>query len=269
MNELTTLTYADGIELRAVEQNGEIIVCLADLAKGLGIKQASALLRRLPDGVIRNHPISDRFGRIQNATFVTESGMNLVIWRSDKPEAIAYARWCADRIVELRTHGLTATPQTVEAMLANPDAMIKALEALKTERARRAELEAQAEADRPKVLFADSVSTSHSTVLVGEVAKILKGNGVNIGGTRLFEVLRRRGLLISREGSDRNMPTQKAMDLGLFRIKETSVVHSDGHTTVNKTPKVTGKGQQYIVQRVLSGAWDSTIAEVNANEEVA
>ena len=118
-----------------------------------------------------------------------------------------------------------------------------------TERAGRLELEAQANA--PKVLFADSVAASHSTILVGELAKILKGNGVDVGGTRLFGWLREDGYLIKRKGSDRNMPTQKSMELGLFEIKETAVTHSDGHIAVNKTPKVTGKGQTYFVNRYL------------------
>lgn len=111
----------------------------------------------------------------------------------------------------------------------------------------------QIEADAPKVLFADAVSTSDTTILVGDLAKILRGNGVDIGATRLFQVLRDRGYLIARKGADWNSPTQKAMDLGLFRIKETAVTHSDGHVTVNKTPKVTGKGQRYFVERFLSG----------------
>ena len=108
-------------------------------------------------------------------------------------------------------------------------------------------LEAQVEADRPKVVFADAVATSKTSILVGELAKILRGNGVEIGQNRLFERLRADGFLIRRKGSDWNMPTQRAMELGLFEIKETAVTHSDGHVTVNKTPKVTGKGQQYFI----------------------
>lgn len=104
---------------------------------------------------------------------------------------------------------------------------------------------------KPKALFADAVSTSKKTVLVGELAKILKGNGIDIGQNRLFSWLREHGYLIRRNGSDRNMPTQKAMDLGLFKIKETSISHADGHLSVQKTPKVTGKGQQYFINLFL------------------
>lgn len=113
-------------------------------------------------------------------------------------------------------------------------------------------LEAQIEADRPKVLFADAVSASHASILVGELAKLLKQNGVNIGATRLFAWLRKHGYLIKRNGRDWNMPTQKSVELGLIRVKETSITHSDGHITVSKTPLVTGKGQQYFINKFLN-----------------
>lgn len=112
-------------------------------------------------------------------------------------------------------------------------------------------LEAEREANRPKVLFADSVAASKTSILVGELAKLLKQNGVDIGQNRLFTWLREKGFLSRRKGTDFNMPTQKAMDMGLFEIKETSITHADGHTSVNKTPKVTGKGQQYFVNAFL------------------
>ncbi|WP_243096304.1 phage antirepressor KilAC domain-containing protein [Streptococcus dysgalactiae] len=113
-------------------------------------------------------------------------------------------------------------------------------------------LEAQIEADRPKVLFADAVSASHTSILVGELAKLLKQNGVNIGATRLFTWLRKHGYLIKRNGRDWNMPTQKSVELGLIRVKETNITHSDGHITVSKTPLVTGKGQQYFINKFLN-----------------
>ncbi len=113
-------------------------------------------------------------------------------------------------------------------------------------------LEAQAEENRPKVLFADSVATSHTSILIFDLAKILKQNGVDIGGNRLFEWMRKNGYLVRRKGSDYNMPTQRSMEMSLFEVKETSVSHSDGHISVNKTPKVTGKGQQYFINLFLS-----------------
>lgn len=113
-------------------------------------------------------------------------------------------------------------------------------------------LEAQVEENRPKVLFADSVATSHTSILIFDLAKILKQNGVDIGGNRLFEWMRKNGYLVRRKGNDYNMPTQRSMEMSLFEVKETSVSHSDGHISVNKTPKVTGKGQQYFINLFLS-----------------
>lgn len=114
------------------------------------------------------------------------------------------------------------------------------------------QLEAKIEADRPKVLFAEAVSASHSSILVGELAKLLKQNGVDMGGKRLFHWLRTHGYLIKRNGRDRNMPTQKSVEMGLIRVKETSITHADGHITVSKTPLVTGKGQQYFINKFLN-----------------
>jgi len=112
-----------------------------------------------------------------------------------------------------------------------------------------ADAQEQIERDHPKVLFADSVSASHTTILIGELAKIIKQNGVDMGQNRLFQWMRENGYLVSRQGSDYNMPTQRAMELGLFTIKETTITHADGHTSINKTTKVTGKGQVYFVEK--------------------
>lgn len=112
-------------------------------------------------------------------------------------------------------------------------------------------LESKVEADAPKVLFADAVSASKTSILVGELAKLLKQNGVDIGQHRLFRWMRENGYLIRRNGTDFNMPTQKSMDLGLFTVKETAITHSDGTVTVSKTTKVTGKVQQYFIQKFL------------------
>ena len=119
-------------------------------------------------------------------------------------------------------------------------------------RAENLRLTEKIETDKPKIVFADAVSVANTSILIGELAKILKQNGVDIGQNRLFEYLRNNGYLISRKGSDRNMPTQKSMEMGLFEIKETTISHSDGHTTINKTPKVTGKGQQYFINHFLT-----------------
>ena len=123
-------------------------------------------------------------------------------------------------------------------------------------------LEQKIEQDKPKVLFADAVSTSQNTILIGDLAKVLRQNGVEMGQTRLFQWLRENVYLIKQKGSAYNMPTQKSMELGLFKIKETCVTHSDGHTSINRTPKVTGKGQIYLVNKILKKQYKQTkIAE--------
>ena len=138
------------------------------------------------------------------------------------------------------------------AMASAPKTYLEALKVAAEIEESRLILEAQVEADKPKVIFADAVSTSKSSILVGELAKLICANGVNIGQNRLFNRLRSDGFLIRRKGTDWNMPTQRSMDMGLFRVKETAVTHSDGHVSVNKTPKVTGKGQQYFINYFLS-----------------
>lgn len=143
-----------------------------------------------------------------------------------------------------------AVPQTYAEALR---AAAEQAERAEVEAARARALEVQAKVDKPKALFADAVATSDTAILIGDLAKILRGNGIEVGANRLFRWMRAEGFLISRKGTDWNMPTQRAMELELFRIKETSVTHSDGHVTVSRTPKVTGKGQTYFVSRFMDG----------------
>lgn len=143
------------------------------------------------------------------------------------------------------------TPETIEKIIYDPDFLIRLATELKDTRTHVKHLEAKIDNDAPKVIFADAVSVSKTSILVGDLAKILKQNGVDIGANRLFAWLREKGYLINRKGSDYNSPTQKSMELKLFEVKETVVTHSDGHTSVSKTPKVTGKGQQYFVNKFL------------------
>jgi anti-repressor protein len=134
----------------------------------------------------------------------------------------------------------------------DPDSWITLINCLKKERSEKEQLKTQIENDKPKIVFADAVSVSEGSILIGELAKILKGNGIEIGQNRLFEQLRQDGFLIKRDGTDYNMPTQKSMELRLFKVKETAITHSDGHVTISKTTKVTGKGQQYFVNYFLN-----------------
>lgn len=160
---------------------------------------------------------------------INESGLYSLVLSSKLPGAKKFRRWVtAEVLPSIRRHGLYAVDQLIE----NPDLAIQAFSALKEEREKRKVLEAEREANRPKVLFADSVAASNTSILVGELAKLLKQNGVDTGQNRLFDWMRNNGYLIRREGTDYNMPTQRSMELGLFEIKETSITHADGHVTV-------------------------------------
>lgn len=268
MNELTTFTHARFGALRTVEVEGRILFCGKDAATALGYENASKAIRDhcRQDGGPKRYPILDRMGRVQEATFITEGDLYRLIASSKLPSAVEFEAWVFDEMVpSVRKYGGYLTPEAAERALADPDFIIRLATELKAERAARAEVEAQAaaqsaelEAARPKALFADAVACSDTEILVGELAKILKGNGVHqAGGTRLFKWLRRKGYLIKRPGADWNMPTQRSMELGLFRIKETAVTHSDGHVSISKTPKVTGKGQAYFVEGFLSGRFSA------------
>lgn len=254
--ELIPFNY-EGTAVRTVIGNdGEPRFVLADLCKALDIKNARMVAGRLSDSMKGVSQI-DTPGGVQEMTIVTEAGMYAVVMRSDKPEAVRFQEWVTGEVLpSIRKHGGYLTPEATEKALSDPDFIIQLATSLKEERAKRAELEAENKANKPKVLFADAVATSHTSILVGDLAKILKGNGLNIGANRLFTLLRKDGYLIKRKGSDWNMPTQRAMELGLFKIKETAVTHADGHVTVNKTPKITGKGQEYFISRFLDGRFD-------------
>lgn len=182
--------------------------------------------------------------------------MEICRW-SQQPKADAFMDWVWEVVESIRKHGAYATPATLDKMIASPDFGIKLLSALKEEQEKRKNLERKVEQDKPKVLFAESVASSKNDMLIGELAKLIKQNGVDIGEKRLFAWMRNHGYLISRKGTDYNAPTQKAMELGLFRVKETAITHSDGHVTISRTTKVTGKGQQYFINKFLGDKRDA------------
>jgi anti-repressor protein len=187
---------------------------------------------------------------------LTEQGLYFYLARSDKPKALAFQKKIAGEILpSIRKHGMYMTPRKIEEILTNPDTIIGLAQTLKREQEKARALAAKVECDRPKVLFADSVSASHTSILVGELAKLLRQNGVEVGQNRLFEILRERGYLM-KDGSSRNMPTQRAMELGLFEIKETTINRSDGGIDVKRTPKVTGRGQVYFVHKFCGKAFE-------------
>lgn len=225
-----------------MEGTGEPMFVAADVAKALGYREAYDMTRRLDDD--EKGPRSVRTpGGEQEMTCITEPGLYSAVLGSKLPTAKAFKRWVThDVLPAIRRNGgyMAARPgETREQLLAR--ALIVADEAMREKDARIAELE-------PKALFADAVAASDGTCLVGELAKMMRQNGVEVGQNRLFAWLREDGYL-GRSGSNRNVPTQRAMEQGLFRIKETAVTHSDGHVTVSRTPKVTGKGQRVLMGR--------------------
>ena len=245
-----------GHEVRVLVDDGEPRWVASDVAKVLGYAAAKDMTRML-DADEKGRQIVPTLGGEQEMTVITEAGLYACILKSRVPAAREFKRWVTHEVLpSIRKRGGYLTAEAAEQALTDPDFIIRLATELKEERAKVAELETQTQADAPKVLFANAVGASKSTIIVGELAKILKGNGIDIGATRLFAWLRANGFLINRKGSDWNSPTQKAMDMGLFKVKETAVTHSDGHVTVSKTPKVTGKGQEYFVARFLDGRFE-------------
>ena len=251
MNELQVFHYQDN-QVRTIDRDGQPWFVLKDVCEVLGLGSPHKVAERLDEDERNQIPVIDSIGRKQEMSVISESGLYNVILRSEKPEAKPFRRWVTGEVIpSIRKHGVYATAETAEKLINDPDFLIQTFTALKEEREKRQALEEQAEADRPKVLFADAVTTARNSILVGELAKILRQNGVAIGQNRLFQWLRENGYLVRRKGADYNMPTQKAMELGLFEIKETAISHSNGTISVNKTVKVTGKGQQYFISKFL------------------
>ena len=253
MSNIRIFNY-NSVEVRTIQKDGEPWFVLRDVCNVLGLGTPARVAERLdPDEVSQTH-ITDSMGRQQETTIINESGLYNVILRSDKPEAKPFRKWVTSEVLPtIRRHGMYATPDTVEKMLADPDTTIKLLETIKQERAARMALEAKAEADKPKVLFADAVSASHTSILVGDLAKLLRQNGVEIGQNRLFSFLREKGYLCSH-GERYNLPTQRSMDRGWFQVKETTINQPNGSVRITRTVKVTGKGQQYFINLFLADA---------------
>lgn len=256
MNELQIMNIK-GIE--CYEKDGVAYLNLETCARGLGFTETAAsgnecvrwrtVRKYLSDFGIATSCDGDKL-----PDYISENIFYRLAMKAKNAAAEAFQAKIADEVIpSIRRHGAYMTPDTLDRMISSPEFGIKLLTALKDEQEKRKALEVQAEQNRPKVLFADSVTASKSSILVGEMAKLLKQNGVETGQNRLFEILREKGFLIKRKGNDYNMPTQKAMEMGLFEIKETVINHADGHTSVNKTPKVTGKGQQYFINMFLGG----------------
>jgi len=242
-NDIQIFNNSQFGELRAVtDESGEPWFVARDIARVLCVKNTHDATRTLDDDE-KGVEIFDTPGGAQKMTVVNESGFYRIVMRSNTPEAKAFQRWVTHEVLPAirRTGGYIAAreDESPEEILAR--ALIVAKDTIERKNKRIAELE-------PKALFADAVGASDGTCLVGELAKMLRQNGVDIGQNRLFEWLRQNGYL-GKHDSNRNVPTQKAMELGLFRIKETAITHSDGHVTITRTPKVTGKGQRYFFEK--------------------
>lgn len=247
MNNLELFSF-EGNRVRTVNNNGEVWFVATDVAKTLEIKNTTDALKRLDD----DERSRFNLGRQGEANIISEAGLYSFIGASRKSEAKKFMRWVNHEVLpSIRKNGAYLTDQKAYDITHDKDALANLLVQAGTQ---LKEKELQITEMKPKALFADAVAVSHSSILIGELAKIMKQNGINIGQNRLFEWMRVNGYLISGNRSDKNMPTQKSLELGLFKIKETVINHSDGHTTINKTPKVTGKGQQYFINKFLKTA---------------
>lgn len=255
MTDLQIFKNPEFGEIRTIEKDGEPWFVGKDVAAALGYERPTkAILDHVDDEDKDEVPIQDSIGRSQNTPIINESGLYSLVLSSKLPTAKKFKRWVTSEVIpSIRKHGAYMTPDKLEEVLLKPDTLIQLAQNLKAEQEKRRALEAKVETDKPKVLFADSVEAAKTSILIGELAKLLKQNGINIGQNRLFQWLRQNGYLIRRQGSDYNMPTQRAMEMGLFEVKETTITHSDGHIHVSKTPKVTGKGQVYFVNLFVSG----------------
>lgn len=253
-NEIQKFDFK-GASLRTLtDEAGEPWFVAKDACDILGMSNPSMAVTALDKDEVAQIDPKDYLGSEnrsnQAVNIVSEPGLYKLIMRSRKPEAKEFQRWVTHEVLPQirKTGGYIPTSESDS----DEDIMARAvLVAQKTIERKNQQLQAkdaQIKVLEPKARFADAVAASDGTCLIGELAKMLRQNGLDIGQNRLFEILRQDGYL-GKTGSNRNMPTQRAMELGLFRIKETTVTHADGHTTVSRTPKVTGKGQTYLIRR--------------------
>lgn len=252
MNELQIFKNDEFGQVRTTIINDEPYFVGKDVAVVLGYRDTSDALKKHVDEEDKGVCEMPTPGGRQQMKMVNESGLYSLIIGSKLPTAKRFKRWVTSEVLpSIRKHGMYATAPTIDKILDDPDYGIRLLQNLKEEREKRKALEAQNAVMVPKAVFADAVATSNTCILIGDLAKILKQNGIEIGQRRLFAWMRENGYLIKRKGADWNSPTQRAMQLGLFEIKETAIDHSDGHVTVSKTTKVTGKGQIYFVDKFI------------------
>jgi len=246
MNEPQLFNF-EGNDVRTLNRDEQIWFAAPDVAKALELSNTTVAVSSLDD----DERAKFNLGRQGDTNFISEPGLYKLIGASRKPAAKRFNRWVTHEVLpSIRKHGAYMTPETIEKAIYNPDFIINLATQLKDEQAKTAALTADNEEMKPKALFADAVATSHTSILIGDLAKLIRQNGVDIGQNRLFAWLREHGYLIG-SGDRRNMPTQRAMDLGLFDIKERTFQNPDGSVRITKTTKVTGKGQQYFINKFL------------------
>ncbi|MGI6096364.1 MAG: phage antirepressor KilAC domain-containing protein [Lachnospiraceae bacterium] len=243
MNELKIFDNQEFGRIRTVEIDGTPWLVGKDVAQALGYTDTFGALKKHVDDEDKQNCQNDSFESPRGMTIINESGLYSLVLSSKLPTAKKFRRWVTNEVLpSVRKHGAYMTGDTLEKMISSPEFGIRLLEELDKERKQRQALEEQAQKDLPKVIFADAVSVSDDGILIGALAKIIKQNGVEIGQKRLFEWLRKNGYLM-KSGIDRNLPTQKAMEMKLFKIKERTINNPDGSVRITKTVLVTGKGQ--------------------------
>lgn len=246
MNEVKIFENTEFGKIRTVTINNEVWFVGKDVADILGYQNGSRDINRHVEEEDRNKVMIFDGNQDKETITINESGLYCLILSSKMPNARKFKRWVTSEVLpSIRKNGGYIVGQE---NMSDDELMAKALMVAQNKIAER---DKQIERMRPKEIFADAVSASHTSILVGDMAKLLKQNGVNIGQKRLFEWLRENGYLIKRKGSDWNMPTQKSMEMGLFDIKESTVNNPDGSVRINRTTKVTGKGQQYFINKFL------------------
>lgn len=246
-NELQKFDFK-GTSLRTLtDEAGEPWFVAKDVCDILALSNATVALQSLDDDELTKFNLGGQHGE---SNIISEPGLYKLIMRSRKPEAKEFQRWVTHDVLPQirRTGGYIPTSESDSDEDIMARAVLVAQKTIKQKNQQIAEQQTRIVELEPKARFADAVAASDGTCLVGEFAKMLRQNGMDIGQNRLFRLLQADGYL-GKSGSNRNVPTQRAMELGLFRIKETTVTHADGHTTVSRTPKVTGKGQRYFIDR--------------------
>lgn len=246
-NEIQKFDFKGAALRTLTDEAGEPWFVLKDCMSILDLGNPTETVKMFDKYEFSTTEVIDSIGRRQQTYIISEPGLYRLVMKSRKPEAKEFQRWVTHEVLpSIRKHGGYMAGQ--ERM--TPEQM--ALASMRWLQSKVDEQAKQLKAQEGKVLFANAVETARPSILVGDFAKILKSNGIDIGPRRLFAWLREHGWLIKAKGSSWNMPTQKAMDLHLFEVKETTISHSDGHTTISKTPKMTGKGQTYFAKLFLA-----------------